>query len=27
LAIYHHHHNHRHDLHGTVVAVEEEKHG
>lgn len=27
LAIYHHHHNHRHDLHGSVVPVEEEKHG
>jgi zinc transport system ATP-binding protein len=27
LAIYHHHHNHRHDLHGTVVPVKEEIHG
>jgi len=27
LAVYHHHHNHRHDLHGSVVAVEEETHG
>jgi zinc transport system ATP-binding protein len=27
LAVYHHNHNHRHDLHGTVVAVKEEAHG
>ncbi len=27
LAIYHHHHNHRHDLHGAVVGMEEGPHG
>jgi zinc transport system ATP-binding protein len=27
LAIYHHHHNHRHDLHGTVVTAEQRDHG
>ncbi|HRX72105.1 MAG: zinc ABC transporter ATP-binding protein ZnuC [Candidatus Competibacteraceae bacterium] len=27
LAVYHHHHNHRHDLHGSVVVVEENTHG